>query len=1008
MKKSAQAFSRAVAAIAAAVLLLPGCMDDRQPNGPVDPDGPKSGDVAVTLRLRTPDGFAPPSTRAISYDQEVALGDVRVLVFNASNRLEAIVPVSEITQPSKESGRLGAITLELSPASYSRKLVVLTNLNGLDDVDPVPDGDDDWDNGVDRRLATLLENTATLPEVIAGLKSVKVVGYLWDDPNAASNTIPMWGETTVRALAADSDPVEITGEAVTLMRAVARIDVGVGVPHGGDHGEWTWDGKKIDGLTRIPFELKSVHVIRSSGEWAVIPDPAAIVGNTAVAPTVLNSGDPGFVAPGATADAITNRLVYGGTQHEEPVVTPSQDDNGSYITRTIYIPEADVTSYPGGVGSKNYVSRPAIVVGGWWAEDGDFTGFDDDDTTYYRIDFKRKNGSDDSELFDVLRNYLYQFNILNVSGPGKPTVDEAYESEAMEMTVDVLDWNDSDNDVEWIGQQFFSFGRRPVLFDAGAQTHTVNFTTNIDSGFTMSLGETDDTGADQVELKIVAPDDWQEGDNTTYPGVDAKFDYTLILTDITSGVYTYTLAITAAANFPAIDEKVDDWTIVVGDNRLTTRFEVRQQASATDPTPHNVALTQTSGGTALASHTTATATTPVTLLATPDAYRKFVSWEFTEGGDEVGLGAFPADNPLVFAMPAADVAVRPVWTNVLPLPPLPTDPTLNRGFILYFEDTGDNPRLLLSEWDTGIPGNNNPDDYEKVLNRYNFRTQVALFKFGSVIGMSNDGIKENRAKVELSDIKYNPSTLTIGESGDIRSYSNGATGNVNEAYMTIVNSPPAIPGYLPAHYNATPRINDVSKTRGDGAYHTYANLLEGLGDPCQLVGLSPGEIRVALDQGEQAFNDLIAARNTNPQYAGWRLPTSAENQNFVGTDQNNLLQESDFYNWHVTGTPNSTNPASAEIQQRGVYLPAAGGINYTGIVYDLGTWGYFWASTPDGATAGTQLAFYTPFLWPSSYYTSGLAGSIRCVRPDPSNDAGFNNPGQGPDDWDDENSRHDL
>ncbi len=304
------------------------------------------------------------------------------------------------------------------------------------------------------------------------------------------------------------------------------------------------------------------------------------------------------------------------------------------------------------------------------------------------------------------------------------------------------------------------------------------------------------------------------------------------------------------------------------------------------------------------------------------------------------------------------------------LPTLPTGSTLSRGFLLYFDGTGDNARLLLSEYDTGNPAaNNTTNDHEKVLNKDSYRTKMAFFKFGSVIGISHSG--KNYGAIdgafELSDIKFNPSQLVIGQdnSGGINIYG-------TDSDMTAANTPPAVPGYLPSHYNAN--IRDLTSA----TYHTEANLKVGRGDPCQLVGLTAGEIKAALTNG--TFADLIAARDANPQYKGWKTPSNAQNTgNFVGSDANQT-PSSNYYGWTAGGGVD--NPGIGLIKQKNVYLPAAGNrYNGGGYVNNQGSNGDYWSSTPNNATNGYYLAFHSSYLYPAIMNPYAYGFGVRCVRP---------------------------
>ncbi len=143
--------------------------------------------------------------------------------------------------------------------------------------------------------------------------------------------------------------------------------------------------------------------------------------------------------------------------------------------------------------------------------------------------------------------------------------------------------------------------------------------------------------------------------------------------------------------------------------------------------------------------------------------------------------------------------------------------------ILYFN--GD--QLATGKWGTEIMNTN----------------QMALFKFGSVVGIDCEDVTGTDDGFDPTDVKWNPSTATINAWGDIPSYSSDDYNN---------------------------NLRNVSAPE----YMTLANVKAGKGDPCMLVGYTADQIK-GWDQA--AFDAAMAA-------AQWRLPTMRENANFIGGD----------------------------------------------------------------------------------------------------------------------------
>ncbi len=163
------------------------------------------------------------------------------------------------------------------------------------------------------------------------------------------------------------------------------------------------------GWNEIPFVLNSVYVMRANNRYSIMPYPAA----------------------GADSPSVPDGTVPFAVAYSEATFgyAATESDTGGFVSQDIYVPESDImmgdTGTPGDV---NHTGRMALVVGGFY--DGSET------ETFYRIDF-----AVNKQLINVLRNHLYEFSISQVSGPGFPDVKTAYESQSMNMTVNINDWD---------------------------------------------------------------------------------------------------------------------------------------------------------------------------------------------------------------------------------------------------------------------------------------------------------------------------------------------------------------------------------------------------------------------------------------------------------------------------------------------------------------------------------------------------------------------------------------
>ncbi|MDR1756592.1 MAG: hypothetical protein LBR65_06535 [Culturomica sp.] len=366
--------------------------DDRW--GDEDPDA--TGGAKIFLELVTPATFSPePRSRALDFAAENTIDNIYVLVFNESNNLTNIKPGVDAVggpDPAYNQGNLYSgvgtfsITLPPSMGAHTSKLVVLANAAS---ILRATIGTDSTSRYMGRPYA----------EVIAAVQD-SITGAMY----TSGGRIPMWGETPQMAIVNGNND-----QIVELIRAIARIDVGVGqISFNNTTKTYSWNGRDETGAI-IPFQITSVCVARPNNRYAVVSDPANHSPSYAIAPTV-----PAGTAKFSLADS-KSKFTFNAV--------------GGAVTQNIYIPESDIRMNGLLSGDANHTNRMAIVVGGNY--NGSST------TTYYRFDFAGSSGG----LMNVLRDHLYQFNIAAISGPGFPTVDEAYNSLTTNITVNVLAWN---------------------------------------------------------------------------------------------------------------------------------------------------------------------------------------------------------------------------------------------------------------------------------------------------------------------------------------------------------------------------------------------------------------------------------------------------------------------------------------------------------------------------------------------------------------------------------------
>lgn len=212
---------------------------------------------------------------------------------------------------------------------------------------------------------------------------------------------------------------------VSLVRAVARVDIGVGVKSP-DNNSWSKNGVK--------FNLTQVQIWKAGKQYAYMP----LEGNFSSAGGTLTITAPSPVG-------VVETKVYDNTY-----IT-----NGTYCSEKIYLPEADLQW--GSVYDAEHTSRLAIIVGGKYG--------DSQKETFYRVDFIR-DGS--GETMNILRNHVYQFTIRSVADDGYGTADEAYAAkpQGLSYTTSIDIWQTGVENAKPLPQEGF-------LMSYGAQSGSV-------------------------------------------------------------------------------------------------------------------------------------------------------------------------------------------------------------------------------------------------------------------------------------------------------------------------------------------------------------------------------------------------------------------------------------------------------------------------------------------------------------------------------------------------------
>ena len=200
------------------------------------------------------------------------------------------------------------------------------------------------------------------------------------------NPFPMFG------IPGDGSPILIEEGtplgSVSLVRAVARVDIGIGTKQADD----TW--KKGN----VSFDMTQIQIWKAGKRYAYLP----------IDNFTATNGELTISKPSPVGDIETKKIYNAST------IT-----KGTYCSGKIYLPEADLLWADGGeVYDVNHTNRLAIIVGGTYNGSGK--------ETFYRVDFTYDEGSQNK--MDILRNHVYQFTIKNVNAAGYDNAQLAYKS----------------------------------------------------------------------------------------------------------------------------------------------------------------------------------------------------------------------------------------------------------------------------------------------------------------------------------------------------------------------------------------------------------------------------------------------------------------------------------------------------------------------------------------------------------------------------------------------------
>jgi len=220
-----------------------------------------------------------------------------------------------------------------------------------------------------------------------------------------------------------------------------------------------------------------------------------------------------------------NAMLYNGASNDHQTYT------GSSIKHTIYAFERTATA----------ANPVVLIIGG---------KYDGGSKTYYRLDFVSPNDN-------LVRNNSYNVTITTVSGPGFPTVKEAYESVPVNMTANITKWADGGTTSTGFDKPYtLNVGPDIVLNHTAHTGQPVSVTSDYTSAPTHALS---------ASPSIISTIDWLTG--LSRSGSSPNYTYTFNVTANTGATERDGYIHITAGNHTAVVkvvQKEDECTMYVG------------------------------------------------------------------------------------------------------------------------------------------------------------------------------------------------------------------------------------------------------------------------------------------------------------------------------------------------------------------------------------------------------------------------------------------------------------
>ena len=507
--------SRFVASLGALLLLalsLVGCRDTLLDRTQPDPASPEQigddvtdrldGAVTVSLSYDTPALRIPQTRAALSVEQEseLKLTTTRVMIFNDNGDYQYDAPLTKIDRSTTDKQQ-GTLTVQIKPGK-GLGIVVLANLSESEKVRKV---------------------TGTKADI---LKSFEY--SMTKTTDFATSGLPMWGEVTQVTVDQSAGAVPSIGKTIHLLRAVARVDVGLNMSAVGTSGKDSdFDETASDLISTIvePADKSSMKV-----KWTLEETKFYNASSKGLVAPAEGKYNPSEDKPRATAPSLP-------AEPGKLDLTYTAENN--LLKRVIYVPETDnpaPTATQSGTETtpedqSQYLARPYLIVKLSYKEvdeSNNVKAGGAEGTTYFRVDFLKRKDEEATAKYTylpLLRNYRYKVDIRNIGGLGFDNEEEAKKGPSANIMYNVLVWDESEmSNVKYDGQYMLGVSKNMVKTYKSGGSMQFNVQTSwpkgfkiegLPKGFIVKPAAIPDGGAantfettDEVTLSLTPPANW--------------------------------------------------------------------------------------------------------------------------------------------------------------------------------------------------------------------------------------------------------------------------------------------------------------------------------------------------------------------------------------------------------------------------------------------------------------------------------------------------------------------